>query len=127
VGCGAPEEESLPLETTISILPAAPDGAAPSGGPAGSTTPWDLLRAGKFVEAYEAFEDLVRTEPQRLRNLLGLGLAAEARGVPAAATLAYRTLLAMDPQNADARRGLERVGDGAGVAATGRAWLPVAP
>jgi tetratricopeptide (TPR) repeat protein len=121
------EEEPLPRESTISILPASPDRAAASGGRNGSARPWELLQAGKFPEAYEAFEALVRTEPRNTRNLLGLGLAAEGRGAPAAAALAYRTLLHMDPQNADARRGLERVGNGTGAAAAGRAWLPAAP
>jgi len=114
------EEDPLPLEAAVSILPASPDGMAPSRSSNGSATPWDLLQAGKFTAAYEAFEALVRTEPQNTRHLLGLGLAAEGRGVPAAAALAYRTLLHMDPQDPDARRGLERVGDGTGAMASGR-------
>ena len=120
------EEEPLPHESTISILLHSPDGAARGAGPVGSASPWDLLQAGKFPEAYDAFEALVRAEPRNTRNLLGLGLAAEARGVPAAAALAYRTLLQMDPQDADARRGLERVGDGTGAAAAGSIRQPVA-
>lgn len=70
---------------------------------------WDLLRAGRYADAYDDFEANVRQAPGDLRSMLGLGLAAEGRGAPAAAALAYRAVLDVAPDNADACRGLARV------------------
>ena len=75
----------------------------------GNGPAWDLLRAGRYVEAYNTFERQVRVNPADTRSLVGLGLAAERRGVPAAAALAYRAALDIAPMDSDATRGLERV------------------
>jgi Flp pilus assembly protein TadD len=75
----------------------------------GGAGPWDLLRAGRYPEAYDAFEELLRVEPPDVRAFLGLGLAAEGRGVPAAAALAYRAALSIAPDDPDAVRGIARV------------------
>ncbi len=80
---------------------------------AGTPAAWDLLRAGRYTEAYDAFETLARQDPTNAKPLLGLGLAAEGRGVPAAATLAYRTVLQLAPGDPDAGRGLARISQGA--------------
>ncbi len=72
---------------------------------------WSLLQAGRYPEAYDAFEELVRAEPGDVRALLGLGLSAEGRGVPAAARMAYEAVLRLAPGDPDASRGLERIGD----------------
>jgi hypothetical protein len=56
---------------------------------------------------------LRRTE--NARALLGLGLAAEGRGVPAA--LDYRAVLSRVPEDSDAARGLARVDGGNGLGA----------
>jgi GT2 family glycosyltransferase len=71
--------------------------------------PWTLLEAGRYAAAYEAFETLVLRDRTSVRHLLGLGLAAEGRGAPAAAALAYRGVLAMAPDSPEAARGLSRV------------------
>ena len=73
---------------------------------------WDLLRGGRYAEAYDAFERLARAHPRDARALVGLGLAAEGRGVPAAAALAYRAALVVDPRAAGAARGLARTTGG---------------
>jgi hypothetical protein len=70
--------------------------------------PWDLLRAGHYAEAYAAFERHLRAAPGEARGFVGLGLAAEGQGIPAAAALAYRTALSLAPQDPDATRGLAR-------------------
>ena len=110
-------------------LPSPPVGGGvthpepPQAGEAAGT--WDLLRAGWYREAYERFERLVRANPGDARVLLGLGLAAEGLGAPAAATLAYRTILSMVPGHPDATRGLTRVGGTNGGAPTQPAGAPV--
>jgi len=71
---------------------------------------WDMLAAERYGDAYEVFEAEVRANPANARALVGLGLAAEGRGVPAAARLAYRMVLTMAPGDPDAVRGLARVG-----------------
>jgi GT2 family glycosyltransferase len=70
---------------------------------------WDLLKAGRYVESYDAFEHAIRANPENDRAFIGLGLSAEGRGVPAAAALAYRAMLARTPDDPDAVRGLARV------------------
>jgi GT2 family glycosyltransferase len=70
---------------------------------------WDLLRAERFRDAYEAFEAQVRANPADTHSLMGLGLAAEGQRVPAAAALAYRTILTIAPNDHNARQGLVRV------------------
>ena len=81
---------------------------------------WNLLRGGRYPEAYEAFERVIRSTPTNPHALLGLGLAAEGQGVPATAALAYRTLLTRVLRDPNALRGLERAegelapGNGAG-------------
>jgi GT2 family glycosyltransferase len=77
---------------------------------------WELLQAGRYIESYDAFERAIRTNPDDTRALIGLGLSAEGRGVPAAAALAYRAMLVRTPEDPDAVRGLARVGAGNGVA-----------
>jgi GT2 family glycosyltransferase/Flp pilus assembly protein TadD len=72
--------------------------------------PWEMLAAERYGDAYELFEAEVRANPANTHALFGLGLAAEGRGVPAAARVAYRTVLAMAPGDPDAMRGLARVG-----------------
>lgn len=76
---------------------------------AGAAQPWDLLRAGRYPEAYDAFERACLADPGDPRALVGLGLAAEGRGAPSAAVVAYRTALRIAPGHPDATRGLERV------------------
>jgi GT2 family glycosyltransferase len=75
----------------------------------GSERAWNLLKAERYREAYDAFEAQVRADPTDTRSLLALGLAAEGRGVPVAAALAYHAVLAIAPHDADATRGLARV------------------
>jgi tetratricopeptide (TPR) repeat protein len=82
---------------------------AGNGHPAGADSAWNLLKAERFREAYDAFEAQVRSNPSDARSLLGLGLAAEGCGVPTAAALAYRTALQMAPEDTDAQRGMVRV------------------
>jgi len=73
------------------------------------------LRAGRYLESYDAFEQAIRANPEDARAFIGLGLSAEGRGVPAAAALAYRAMLVRTPDDPDAVRGLARVSSGAGV------------
>jgi GT2 family glycosyltransferase/SAM-dependent methyltransferase len=88
--------------------------AATSGD--GAEQAWSHLQARRYTEAYDAFEAWVRAHPQDARALVGLGLAAEGRGVAAAARLAYGAALALAPGDADATRGLARVnGSGPGL------------
>jgi len=75
----------------------------------GAIPAWDLLRTGRYSEAYDAFEACVRSNPTDSRALTGLGLAAEGRGVPKAAALAYSAVLDLVPTDANASRGLARV------------------
>jgi GT2 family glycosyltransferase len=78
----------------------------------GQADGWDLLHAGRYDEAYEVFEERLRMVGTDSRLLLGLGLAAEGRGVPRAAALAYRAILAGEPEHAEAARALARLGGG---------------
>jgi tetratricopeptide (TPR) repeat protein len=78
-------------------------------GTPGVASAWDMLRAGRYPEAYDGFERMVQANPGDVRALLGLGLAAEGRGSPPAAELAYRTALALAPDDPDASRCLTRV------------------
>ena len=78
--------------------------------PEGGDRGWRLLKAERYRDAYELFEVHVRTNPTDTRALFGLGLAAEGQGAPAAAAVAYRAVLQCSPQDADAARGLARVG-----------------
>jgi GT2 family glycosyltransferase len=86
----------------------------------GGADGWDLLRGGRYAEAYAGFEAAARSAPENLRNLLGLGLSAEGRGVPQAAAIAYQAILARAPDDPEARRGLARVRGGAPVMGTPR-------
>lgn len=88
----------------------------PNGDGRQASRAWGLLQEGRYDEAYDSFEHLVRAEPGNVRALLGLGLAAEGRGVPAAAALAYRAALEISPGDADAARNLNRVTGGQVVA-----------
>jgi hypothetical protein len=91
------------------LQPGAFQAPAPA---AASQDPWEMLAAERYGDAYEVFEAEVRANPANTHALFGLGLAAEGRGVPAAARLAYRTVLAMAPGDPDASRALARVGGG---------------
>jgi GT2 family glycosyltransferase len=99
-------ERYAPRRAREESLPAQGPGPGPSG------EAWRLLGAGDYPRAYAAFERLVLGQPGEPQNLLGLGLAAEGRGVPEAAAMAYRGVLAMAPGNEDACRGLARVTEG---------------
>jgi hypothetical protein len=78
----------------------------------GSRDPWNMLAVERYGDAYELFEAAVRADPANTRALFGLGLAAEGRGVPAAARVAYRTVLAMVPGDPEASQALARVAGG---------------
>ncbi len=75
----------------------------------GAERAWSHLQAQRYTEAYEAFEEWVRAHPRDARALVGLGLAAEARGAADAARIAYGAALALAPEDVDAARGLARV------------------
>lgn len=75
----------------------------------GAERAWSHLQARRYTEACEAFEEWVRAHPRDVRALIGLGLAAEGRGVPEAARIAYGAALALVPEDPDATRGLARV------------------
>lgn len=75
----------------------------------GAGRAWSHLQARRYTEAYDAFEGWVRAHPSDARAMVGLGLAAEGRGVPRAAQMAYGAALALAPGDPDAVQGLARV------------------
>jgi tetratricopeptide (TPR) repeat protein len=112
---------SVTTFSTYTLPPAGAVSMLPSGAtttrekereslPDGQEKAWELLRAGRYTEAYDTFEAQLRIDPADTRSLVGLGLSAEARQVPAAAQIAYRTVLERSPDDVEAAQGLERIG-----------------
>ncbi len=82
--------------------PPAADKIVARGEPPVLEQAYRALHAGRYEEAYRLYESVLASQPNHPDALLGLAAAAEGRGEPARAIAAYRRVLQVDPDNADA-------------------------
>ena len=73
-------------------------------------------KLGDLGTAESVFRELIAEEPGYVRAYTNLGLVLEASGRPGDAASAYRQALAVEPGNRKARRALDRLAAGGGMA-----------
>jgi tetratricopeptide (TPR) repeat protein len=82
--------------------PPAADNIVARGEPPALEQAYRALQAGRYEEAYRLYESVLASQPNHPDALLGFAAVAEGRGEPARAIAAYRRVLQVDPDNADA-------------------------